>query len=52
MRAVVQYEFGGPEVLTLIHDAPIPEPIPTEVQVRVSHAGSTRSTERLVAELP
>ncbi|TSI13905.1 NADP-dependent oxidoreductase [Brevibacterium aurantiacum] len=39
MRAVVQNEFGGPEVLTLIHDAPIPEPSPTEVQVHVSHVG-------------
>lgn len=39
MRAVVQNEFGGPEVLTLIEDAPVPDPIPTEVQVRVSHVG-------------
>ncbi|KUO16404.1 NADP-dependent oxidoreductase [Streptomyces dysideae] len=39
MRAVVQTEFGGPEVLSLVHDAPVPEPVPTEVQVRVSHVG-------------
>lgn len=38
MRAVVQHEFGGPEVLA-IEEAPIPEPIPTEVQVRVHAAG-------------
>lgn len=39
MRAIVQTEFGGPEVLTLVHDAPVPAPVPTEVQVRVSHIG-------------
>lgn len=39
MRAIVQTEFGGPEVLTLVHDAPVPRPVPTEVQVRVSHVG-------------
>jgi len=38
MRAVVQHEFGGPEVLQ-IEEAPVPEPIPTEVQVRVHAAG-------------
>jgi NADPH:quinone reductase-like Zn-dependent oxidoreductase len=35
---VVQHEFGGPEVLG-IEEAPEPEPIPTEVQVRVHAAG-------------
>lgn len=39
MRAVVQDEFGGPEVLRLVTDAPVPQPIPTEVQVRVSCVG-------------
>lgn len=39
MRAVVQSEFGGPEVLTLTRNAEVPEPIPTEVQVRVRHVG-------------
>lgn len=38
MRAVVQHEFGGPEVLTLA-EAEVPEPIPTEIQVRVRAAG-------------
>jgi NADPH:quinone reductase-like Zn-dependent oxidoreductase len=38
MRAVVQHEFGGPEVLA-IEEVPTPEPIPTEVQVRVHAAG-------------
>jgi NADPH:quinone reductase-like Zn-dependent oxidoreductase len=38
MRAVVQHEFGGPEVL-VIEEVPAPEPIPTEVQVRVHAAG-------------
>jgi NADPH:quinone reductase-like Zn-dependent oxidoreductase len=38
MRAIVQHSFGGPEVLELT-EMPVPEPIPTEVQVRVHAAG-------------
>ncbi len=38
MRAIVQREFGPPEVLALEQVAK-PEPIPTEVQVRVHAAG-------------
>lgn len=38
MKAVVQTELGGPEVLTLA-EFPAPEPILTEVQVRVRAAG-------------
>jgi NADPH:quinone reductase-like Zn-dependent oxidoreductase len=38
MRAVVQDEFGGPEVLR-ITQVPRPEPLPTEVLVRVHAAG-------------
>src|SRR6476469_9551185 len=38
MRRVVQHEFGPPEVLR-VEEAPEPEPIPTEVQVRVHAAG-------------
>jgi NADPH:quinone reductase-like Zn-dependent oxidoreductase len=38
MRAISQDRFGGPEVLRLVH-APRPEPIPTEVLVRVVSAG-------------
>ena len=38
MRAVVLREFGGPEVLRL-EQADRPEPIPTEVLVRVRAAG-------------
>jgi NADPH:quinone reductase-like Zn-dependent oxidoreductase len=38
MRAVVLREYGPPEVLA-IEEVPTPEPIPTEVQVRVHAAG-------------
>jgi NADPH:quinone reductase-like Zn-dependent oxidoreductase len=38
MRAVLLREFGGPEVLA-VEEVPRPEPIPTEVQVRVHAAG-------------
>jgi NADPH:quinone reductase-like Zn-dependent oxidoreductase len=38
VRAVVLNEFGGPEVLR-VEEVPTPEPIPTEVQVRVQAAG-------------
>lgn len=38
MRAIVQHSYGGPEVLEL-QEVPAPEPIATEVQVRVHAAG-------------
>lgn len=38
MRAVVQHSFGGPDVLR-VEEAPRPEPLPTEVLVRVRAAG-------------
>lgn len=38
MHAVVQHRFGGPEVLQL-EQVPRPEPLPTEVLVRVEAAG-------------
>jgi NADPH:quinone reductase-like Zn-dependent oxidoreductase len=38
MRAIVQHSYGGPEVLAL-EEVPAPEPIATEVQVRVHAAG-------------
>jgi len=38
VKAIVQREFGGPEVL-LLEEVAAPEPIPTEVQVRVRAAG-------------
>ncbi|MFJ6671372.1 NADP-dependent oxidoreductase [Actinosynnema sp. NPDC091369] len=38
MRAVVQHTFGGPEVLT-VQQVPRPEPLPTEVRVKVHAAG-------------
>ncbi len=38
MRAIVQNDFGGPEVLE-VGRRPLPEPIATEVRVRVQAAG-------------
>src|SRR3954471_16770503 len=38
MRAIVQHEFGGPEVLQ-VENRPVPEPVATEVRVRVEAAG-------------
>ncbi|GAA1911325.1 hypothetical protein GCM10009753_48860 [Streptantibioticus ferralitis] len=38
MRVVVQDGFGGPEVLR-VQEVPRPEPLPTEVLVRVHAAG-------------
>jgi NADPH:quinone reductase-like Zn-dependent oxidoreductase len=38
MRGVIQHEVGPPEVL-VVEELPTPEPIPTEVQVRVHAAG-------------
>jgi NADPH:quinone reductase-like Zn-dependent oxidoreductase len=38
MKAIVQHELGGPEVLRL-EEVETPEPIPTEIQVRVRAAG-------------
>src|SRR5689334_192839 len=38
MRRITQDTAGGPEVLHL-EEAPIPEPIPTEIRVRVTAAG-------------
>ena len=38
MRAIVQRSYGGPEVLE-VQEVPAPEPIATEVQVRVHAAG-------------
>ena len=39
MRAIRITEFGGPEVLELVEDAPVPEPGEGEVLVRVTRAG-------------
>ena len=39
MRAVTISAFGGPEVLELVEDAPVPEPGEGQVLVRVSRAG-------------
>jgi len=38
MRAVVQHEIGGPDVLR-VEEVPRPAPLPTEVLVRVHAAG-------------
>jgi NADPH2:quinone reductase len=39
MRAVRIDEWGGPEVLRLVEDAPRPEPAPGETLIRVTRAG-------------
>src|SRR5437763_9652587 len=39
MRAITIEEYGGPEVVHMREDAPIPEPREHEVQVRVACAG-------------
>jgi NADPH:quinone reductase len=39
VRAVVITGFGGPEVLELVEDAPIPEPAEGQVLIEVSRAG-------------
>ncbi len=39
MRAVQINEFGGPEVLEVVEDAPVPEPGEHEVLIKVSRAG-------------
>jgi NADPH2:quinone reductase len=39
VRAVVITDFGGPEVLELVEDAPVPEPADGQVLIKVSRAG-------------
>ena len=39
MRAILISQWGGPEVLELVEDAPVPEPGDGEVLVKVSRAG-------------
>ena len=39
MRAIRISQWGGPEVLEYVEDAPMPEPGPDEHLVRVSRAG-------------
>ena len=39
MRAVQIREFGGPDVLELVEDAPVPEPGEGEVLIKVARAG-------------
>jgi NADPH:quinone reductase len=39
MRAIRITEWGGPEVLQLVQDAPVPEPGDDQVLIRVTHAG-------------
>ncbi|WP_020502200.1 NADP-dependent oxidoreductase [Sciscionella marina] len=46
MRAITQQTFGGPEVLTIV-DAPEPQPLPTEVLVRVRAIGLNPLEARL-----
>jgi NADPH2:quinone reductase len=39
VRAIRIRDWGGPEVLELVEDVPVPVPGPDEVLVRVTHAG-------------
>jgi NADPH2:quinone reductase len=39
MRAILISEWGGPEVLELVEDAPVPEPSADQLLVRVTRAG-------------
>ena len=39
MRAIRISEWGGPEVLELVEDAPVPEPGESQVLIHVSRAG-------------
>jgi NADPH2:quinone reductase len=39
MRAIEFHRHGGPDVLTLVTDAPVPEPRPGEVSIDVEWAG-------------
>ncbi|MGW7576158.1 NADP-dependent oxidoreductase [Streptomyces sp. NPDC054765] len=48
MRVITQQAFGGPEVLTIV-DAPEPQPLPTEVLVRVKAIGLNPLEARLRA---
>ncbi|MFC9437767.1 NADP-dependent oxidoreductase [Nocardia sp. NPDC057030] len=48
MRVITQYELGGPEVLTIV-DTPEPQPLPTEVLVRVAAIGLNPLEARLRA---
>lgn len=48
MRVITQQKLGGPEVLTLV-DAPDPQPLPTEVLVRVKAIGLNPLEARLRA---
>ncbi|MEV0110873.1 NADP-dependent oxidoreductase [Nocardia sp. NPDC050799] len=56
MRAIVQHALGGPDVL-LVAEIPRPEPLPTEVRVKVYAAGinpvdwKTRVGEGMAGEL-
>ncbi|WP_433723209.1 NADP-dependent oxidoreductase [Nocardia sp. CA-129566] len=48
MRAITQHTIGGPEVLTIV-DVPEPQPLPTEVLVRVKAIGLNPLEPRLRA---
>ncbi|MFF7946430.1 NADP-dependent oxidoreductase [Streptomyces griseorubiginosus] len=48
MRVITQQSLGGPEVLTIV-DAPEPQPLPTEVLVRVKAIGLNPLEARLRA---
>ncbi|CAL9629067.1 NADP-dependent oxidoreductase [Streptomyces sp. enrichment culture] len=48
MRVITQQTFGGPEVLTVV-EAPEPQPLPTEVLVRVRAIGLNPLEARLRA---
>jgi NADPH:quinone reductase and related Zn-dependent oxidoreductases len=39
MKAITLAGYGGPEVLRLRHDVPIPQPGPEDIQIKVAFAG-------------
>ena len=51
MKALVQYGYGGPEVLRL-EDRPVPEPGPDEVRVRVLACGVNGSDWEFIRGVP
>ena len=47
MRAIRISQWGGPEVLELVEDAPVPEPDEQGVLVRVTAAGVSTASKAM-----